>query len=320
MFLLQAPINKPWQRSNFPSQKLFTKWRHMNPFILPAFSDAERLEDDIEVPVNTNNHPQENIVVNTMDKPMSNFLFNILTLINTLLHFSMIIFLRISLKPGGMFYNIVMQMVQMSMMKPVTAVRLLDPLIPTPSEKPESILDSPIIEDNQYMTASSTDSLQHISPMISFSRTVSIFIGILFGCLLLWAIFKIFILPLFFKSTMCRQLCVSCLHNNQTRRAPITDIFLDIIHIYSGKQIRIYLTTISTPASALGFTGMVKLKNFKITTQKLQVFVDIDWHNCLLLYNNFIMPLPERGTAIPFQPNLQTDFNLQGPYNKVLLA
>ena len=109
----------------------------MNPFILPAFSDAERLEDDIEVPVNTNNHPQENIVVNTMDKPMSNFLFNIITLINTLLHFSMIIFLRISLKPGGMFYSIVMQMVQMSMMKPVTAVRLMDPLIPTPSEKPQ---------------------------------------------------------------------------------------------------------------------------------------------------------------------------------------
>ena len=48
--------------------------------------------------------------------------------------------------------------------------------------------------------------------------------------------------------------------------------------------------------------------------------MDIDWHNCLLLYNNFIIPLPERGTAVPFQPNLLTDFNLQGPYNIVLLA
>ena len=148
--------------------------------ILPASFDAEKLEDDIEVPVNTNNSPQENIVVNTMDKPMSNFLFNIITLINTLLHFSMIIFLRISLKPGGMFYNIIMQMVQMSMMKPVTAVRLTDPMIPTPSEKPQLILDSPIIEENQYTTESPTDSLQDISPMISFSKTVSIFIGILF--------------------------------------------------------------------------------------------------------------------------------------------
>ena len=119
---------------------------------------------------------------------------------------------------------------------------------------------------------------------------------------------------------MCRQLCFSCLHNSQTRRAPVTDIFLDIIHIYSGKQIRLYLTTISAPASALGFTGTVKLKNFKIITRKFQIFVDIDWHNCLLLYNNFIIPLPERGTAFPFQPNLLTDFNLQGPYNIVLLA
>ena len=101
--------------------------------------------------------------------------------------------------------------------------------------------------------------------MISFSKTVTIFIGILFGCIIFWAIFKIFILPLFFKSTMCRQLCVSYLHNSQTRRAPVTDIFLDIIHIYSGKQIRLYLTTISAPASALGFTGTVKLKNFKIS-------------------------------------------------------
>ena len=86
------------------------------------------------------------IVVNAMDQPMSNFLFNIITLINTLLHFSMIIFLRISLKPGGMFYNIVLQMVQISMTKPVTAVRLMDPLPPTPNEKPLLILDSPSLK------------------------------------------------------------------------------------------------------------------------------------------------------------------------------
>ena len=114
--------------------------------ILPASFDAEKLEDDIEVPLNTNNPPQENIIVNTMDQPMSNFLFNIITLINTLLHFSMIIFLRISLKPGGMFYNIVLQMVQISMTKPVTAVRLTDPLLPTPSEQPLLILDSLILK------------------------------------------------------------------------------------------------------------------------------------------------------------------------------
>ena len=308
----------------FPLSEAVHKMETQEPIyvgpILPAPFDAEILEDDTEVPMNIDNPSQENIVVHTIDKPMSNFLFNIITLINTLLHFSMIIFLRISLKPGGMFYNVMLQMIHMSMTKPVTAVRLMDPLIPTPTGKRLLILDSPIIEDTLTTTHLPTDSLEDISPMLSFSKTVTIFIGILFGCLILWAIFKIFILPLFFKSTMCRQLCISCLHNSQTRRAPVTDIFLDIIHIYSGKQIRIYLTTISAPASALGFTGTVKLKNFKMITRKFQIFVDIDWHNCLLLYNNFIIPLPERGTAVPFQPNLLTDFNLQGPYNIVLLA
>ena len=322
-----APTNTHQQAiavQQFPFSEAVHKMETQEPIyvgpILPASFDAEKLEDDIEVPVNTNNPPQENIVVNTMDRPMSNFLFNIITLINTLLHFSMIIFLRISLKPGGMFYNIILQMIHISMTKSVTAVRLTDPLLPTPSKKPLLILDSPILEENQYTTESPMDSLKDISPMISFSKTVTIFIGILFGCIIFWAIFKIFILSLFFKSTMCRQLCVSCLHNSQTRRAPVTDIFLDIIHIYSGKQIRLYLTTISAPASALGFTGTVKLKNFKMITRKFQIFVDIDWHNCLLLYNNLIIPLPERGTAVPFQPNLLTDFNLQGPYNIVLLA
>ena len=307
----------------FPLSEAVHKMETQEPIyvgpILPAPFSADMFEDDNEVPV-IDNPPQENIVVNTIDKPMSNFLFNIITLINTLLHFTMIIFLRISLKPGGMLYNVMLQMIHMSMTKPATAVRLMDPLLPTPSEKPQFILDFPILEDTSYTTESPPDSFQDISPMISFSKTVTIFIGILFGCLLLWALFKIFILPLFFKSTMCRQLCVSCLHSNQNRRAPITDIFLDIVHIYSGKQIRVYLTTISAPASALGFTGTVKLKNFKLITRKLQIFIDIDWHNCLLLYNNFIIPLPERGTAVPFQPNLLTDFTLQGPYNIVLLA
>ena len=186
----------------FPLSEAVHKMETQEPIyvgpILPASFDAEQFQDDIEMPVNTNNPPQENIVVNTMDQPMSNFLFNIITLINTLLHFSMIIFLRISLKPGGMFYNVVLQMVQMSMTKHVTAVRLTDPLLPTPSEKPLLILDSPIFEDNQYTTESPKDSLQDISPMISFSKTVTIFIGILFGCIIFWAIFQNFHLaPIF---------------------------------------------------------------------------------------------------------------------------
>ena len=51
----------------------------------------------------------------------------------------------------------------------------MDPLLLIPSEKPLLILDSPILEDNQYTTESPKDSLQDISPMISFSKTVTIF-------------------------------------------------------------------------------------------------------------------------------------------------
>ena len=92
--------------------------------------------------------------------------------------------------------------------------------------------------------------------------------------------------------------------NHTFRCPPITDLFPDIVHIHSGTQIRIYLTTISAPA--LSFTGSVLLKNFKVDRRKLKLLVHIDWHNCLLLYNNFIIPLPDAGTALFFQ-NLLTD-------------
>ena len=62
------------------------------------------------------------------------------------------------------------------------------------------------------------------------------------------------------------------------------------------------------------------LKHFKVDHKRLRLIVHIDWHNCLLLYNNFVIPLPDTGTALPFQPNLLTDFTRKGPYNIVLLA
>ena len=66
----------------FPLSEAVHKMETQEPIyvgpILPASFDAEQFQDDIEVPVNTNNPPQENIVVNTMDQPMSNFLFNII--------------------------------------------------------------------------------------------------------------------------------------------------------------------------------------------------------------------------------------------------
>ena len=315
----------------FPLQEAIQKMETQEPiYIGPIFPSHYRLQDEEELDeLNPSSNidiiPQENNFVNKMDTPTSNVLFNIITLVNALIHFCLLIFVKVSFKPGGWFYNIVFDMVQMSMIKSVKTVRLMDPLIPTPTQEPYFILDLPIEEDMSTTTPTSfpsqnADSLAHMSTIASFSKILLLFLGILLVCILLWVTFKNLVLPLFYKSNICRQVCMSCFYNSQTQQPPTTDIFLDIIHIHSGKQIRIYLTTITAPACALGFTGSVKLKNFKIIYRKLQLYVDIDWHNCLLLYNNFIIPLPERGTALSFQPNLLTDFTQQGPFNIVLLA
>ena len=153
---------------------------------------------------------------------------------------------------------------------------------------------------------------------MSIIKILLIILVLLILCILFWALFKICILPLFYKSNICRQFCISCLYNSHTQQSPTTHIFLEVVHIHSGKQIRIYLTTITAPASSLGFTGSVKLKHFKILSRKLQLFVDIDWHNCLLLYNNFIILLPERGTctvpkyraSVDYTPRLRAPRNL----------
>ena len=204
------------------------------------------------------------------------------------------------------------------------SVRLVEPLIVTPTAPTAPIIDLPILESedrlNSDLDPTPPPLVEQITPLIVFSKTIMILLGIFFLTLVISTIIKVLILPLFFRSSICRQMCLSCLHNSHIRRAHTTDIFLDIVHIFTGKQIRIYIDTIAAPASSLAFMGSVKLKNFKIVPKNLRLRVDIDWHDCMLIYNKFIIPLPERGTAVPFQPNLLTDFQLQGPYNILLLA
>ena len=79
--------------------------------------------------------------------------------------------------------------------------------------------------------------------------------------------------------------------------------------IYSGEQIKAYITTITAPSCSLCFTGSVRLNGFWVSTSCLKVTLHIDWHNCLLHYCEFAIPLPEKGTVSAFQPNLLTDFS-----------
>ena len=91
---------------------------------------------------------------------------------------------------------------------------------------------------------------------------------------------------------------------------PATDLFLDIVHVNSGEQIRVFLTTIAAPACSLSLTGSVKISNFKLSKKNLLTTLYINWHNCLLHYNDHVITLPQKGTA----------FDRPGPYNIQLLA
>ena len=142
------------------------------------------------------------------------------------------------------------------------------------------------------------------------SLTLWIVLSILAGLLLLLLIgilIYFFVIPLTQHSSTLRH-CVIC-QKSSDHLTPTTDIFLDIVHIYSGEQIRAYITTITTPSCSLCFTGSVQLNGFWVSTDCLKVTLHIDWHNCLLHYDEFVIPLPEKGTAFAFQPNLLTDFS-----------
>ena len=111
-----------------------------------------------------------------------------------------------------------------------------------------------------------------------------------------------------------------CYRSHTDFLTPATDMFLDIVHVNSGEQIRVFLTTIAAPACSLSFTGSVKISNFRLTKKNLLTTLYINWHNCLLHYNEHVITLPSKGTAFLFQSNLLTSFERPGPYNIQLLA
>ena len=94
--------------------------------------------------------------------------------------------------------------------------------------------------------------------------TPRIFLIVLFSMLTIFALYWIFILiirPLMRKSNTCRYI-LPCYRSCTDFLIPATDIFLDVVHVSSGEQIRVFLTTIAVPACFLSFTGSVKISNF----------------------------------------------------------
>ena len=129
--------------------------------------------------------------------------------------------------------------------------------------------------------------------------TPSIFLILLFSMLTVFALYWIFILiirPFTRKSNTCRYI-LPCYKLSTDFLIPATDIFLDIVHVNSGEQIRVFLTTIAAPACSLSFTGSVKIANLQLTRKNLLTTLYIDWHNCLFHYTEHVITLPSKGTA-----------------------
>ena len=50
---------------------------------------------------------------------------------------------------------------------------------------------------------------------------------------------------------------------------PAADIFLDVVHVTLGEQIRVFLTMITAPPCSLSFTGSVQIQNFRLSRKHL---------------------------------------------------
>ena len=90
----------------------------------------------------------------------------------------------------------------------------------------------------------------------SMSLMVLIALSMLITFLLYW-IFVLLIQPLMRKSNTCRYL-FPCSRRQNNFLTPATDLFLNVAHVNSGEQIRVFLTTITAPACSLSFAGSVK--------------------------------------------------------------
>ena len=90
-----------------------------------------------------------------------------------------------------------------------------------------------------------------------------IFFIVLLSMLIIFVLYWIFLLivkPFFRKSNACRYILPR--YRFLGFLVPAMDIFLDIVHVSSGEQIRVFLMTIAAPACSLSFTRSVRISNF----------------------------------------------------------
>ena len=231
------------------------------------------------------------------------FYFNILIIINFLTSVISAIILTVCYrKCKDLLSGIVtVAMEALTHPKETQALQLSDDILTT---------DDPVTSVN----SSTTDNQLYSMPLM--------FLFTLITMILTFALYWMFILiirPLLSKSNACRYI-FPCSRSHTYFLTPTTDLFLDIVHVNSREQIRVFLTTIMAPACSISFIESVKISNFKLLKKNLLTTLYIDWHNCLLHYNDYVITLLQKGTVFSLQPNLLTSFDRPGPYNIQLLA
>ena len=170
---------------------------------------------------------------------------------------------------------------------------------------------------NAETTTVNSNNVDYFQFLTSMDNSYCILIILLL--LVLYWIFVLLIVPLTRKSSICRYI-FPCHKPYGNFLTPATDIFLNVVHVTLVEQIRVFLTTITAPPCSLSFTGSVQIQNFRLSRKHLLSTLHLDWHNCILHYNDHVITLPLQGTAFSFQPNLLTTFSRPGPYNIQLLA
>ena len=108
-----------------------------------------------------------------------------------------------------------------------------------------------------FVNSGTTDTQMYSMPLMFLIALISMILTFT-----LYWMFVIVIKPLMSKSNACRYI-FPCSKSHTDFLTPATDLFLDIVCINSGEQIRVFLTTIMAPACSLSFTGSVKISNFR---------------------------------------------------------
>ena len=242
-----------------------------------------------------------------LNSPQANFYCNFLTILNTITNISFLLSSVHVLRPKGLLFQMVSGIVAFLQSSQRSEALILRPQEVTTASW--DIADSPPSDDDP----------ETIPPLpLALWVLVALFVALLTIYFLIFIFCRILI-PLTRRSSLLRPLCLGCQKSSDHLEAN-TDIYLDIIHILSGESIRVFITAIAAPPCALSFTGSVRLHNFTLTQGRFQLMLHIDWHDCVLHYNEFAIPLPPTGTAFFYQQNLLTDFNRPTPYNVQLLA